>query len=80
MTMEEWMKYGWEQGWCSPPVCDMHDGTPMTIAEEDMIFNGEDPCIHIIRLYPDADTASEIVTNHFPTRLRAHTRGWTNLE
>ena len=57
MTFEEWANYGWQQGWCGPPVCYTHDGLPMADNEHDQLDEGDDPCIHVIRLYEQADTA-----------------------
>lgn len=76
LDRELWLEYGWRQGWCGPPVCEMHDGTPMSIEEEDMIFNGEDPCITIIRLYDGPDHAASITENHAPSQWRATGAQW----
>lgn len=51
----EWLTYGIQQGWATPTVCSTHDGIPMTDQEETQWDNGEDPCIHIIRLIAPDD-------------------------
>jgi len=63
------MKFGMDNGWCGPCVCYTHDGMPLSEAEEDQFEEG-DPCVHIIRLYPDAETGAAVVANHSPSRWR----------
>ena len=50
-TFHEWVAHGMAQGWCSPPICQTHDGVPMTPTEIDETDEGGDPCIHVVRLY-----------------------------
>lgn len=58
-----------DNGWCGPPVCSTHDGVPMSEAEyEDEC--GFDACIHIIRLYQDAETKKQVEADHSPSRWR----------
>jgi len=39
--------------------------------QEDVEFGeGQDPCIHIVRMYEDIDTKKEIESNHSPTQWR----------
>lgn len=76
-TFEEWLKYGWDNGWCSPPVCEIHDGTPMTDTEIQDFGAGDDPCIHIMRLYQTPAEQKEAHNNHAPSQWRAHNRGWS---
>ena len=49
-TAEEWLEAGVENGWCSPPVCQTHDGVPMSVAEEAEWENGDDPCQVVVRI------------------------------
>jgi hypothetical protein len=74
MTFDEWLKFGWEHGWCSPPVCSTHDGVPMSDEEDEAIFDGDDRCIPVMRLYESADVAAEVVASHPPTVWRATNR------
>ena len=70
MTFEEWQQYGVAQGWAGPPVCQTHDGTPTTGAEDNEFDAGYDPCIHIIRLYADTETRDAVEMNHSPSQWR----------
>lgn len=76
MEFEEWARHGWEQGWCSPPLCQTCDGTPMTYDEELGLETGEDRCIHIIRLYECGSDRIEAESTHAPSQWRASNRGW----
>jgi hypothetical protein len=70
LAYEEWMTYGIKKGWCGPPVCYTHDGLPMSEQEDLEFGEGQDPCIHIVRMYEDIDTKKEIENNHFPSQWR----------
>lgn len=74
MTFEEWLKIGYEQGWCGPDVCETHDGLPMTEAEVEEFEQG-DPCIPIIRLYDSPETKAAVEENHSPSVWRATNQG-----
>jgi hypothetical protein len=74
MTYEQWLKLGYDKGWVGPPVCQTHDGTPMSEAESDA-FEEDDPCIHILRLYEDADHKSAVESEHSPSSWRASSLG-----
>lgn len=70
MTFDEWIEAGLEQGFCGPPVCHTHDGLPMSNQEDDSWNDGKDPCIHIIRLYLDAEHKTSIERDHAPSQWR----------
>lgn len=70
LTFDEWISHGITEGWAGPPVCSTHDGTPTSAAEDDDFYAGHDPCIHIIRLYPDHTTRDAVETNHTPSQWR----------
>ena len=76
MDMEEWLKYGYDQGFISAPICATHDGIPMSLAEDVEFDAGYDPCVHAVRLYDDLDHKKEIEDNHAPSQWRASNRGW----
>lgn len=76
MTFEEWLEYGFNQGWCGPEVCETHDGLPISEAESAEFEEG-DPCIHIIRLYEDLDVKKAVEENHSASVWRATNRGYT---
>lgn len=47
-----WLKFGVRRGWCSDDCCSTHDGIPMTADEGEALLDGNDPCIYIVRLWP----------------------------
>lgn len=63
MTFDDWIRIGYESGWCSPVVCYSHDGLPMTEAEDQEWVEGHDPCIHIVRMYEDDITRKAVERN-----------------
>lgn len=75
MAFEDWLRIGYDNGWCGAPVCSTHDGTPTSTEEDEMWDDGTDPCIHIIRLYEDAEQKRGVEENHSPSQWRASNRG-----
>lgn len=75
MTMDQWLKLGYDLGFCGPDVCETHDGLPMT-AEEETEFEEGDPCINVIRLYVDGEHKTAVEENHSPSLWRATNKGW----
>lgn len=69
-NFDEWIVYGMEKGWCSPPLCETHDGLPMTQEEERGWEEGGDPCIHAIRLYESPEDKAEAEEGHSPSQWR----------
>lgn len=67
---DAWLRTGMDSGWCGPPVCDTHDGTPTTEGEDDAFMDGDDPCVHVLRLYPDSETKTAVEDNHSPSVWR----------
>lgn len=51
MDIGEWIQLGVDNGYCSEPVCNTHDGLPTTEVEEARWEDGEDPCVPAVRLY-----------------------------
>lgn len=43
--------YGVEKGFCTMPVCDMHDGVPMTDEEMEEYDEFGETCIPVLRLW-----------------------------
>ena len=72
MTFEEWIKIGINEGWCGVPVCETHDGLPMSKAEEDEVWDGNDMCIHVIRLYESREQADAVNADFIPYKWRDH--------
>ena len=79
-TFDAWLEYGWDRGWCGPPVCVDHDGVPMTTEESDLVWDGEEICVFIIRLYEDAETKQAVEEAHSPSQWRASNRDWKPSE
>lgn len=75
MDFETWLKVGYESGWCGAPVCYTHDGLPTSEAEDSVWVEGDDPCLHIIRLYEDEQQKRDVEDNHSPSQWRASNRG-----
>ena len=72
LDFDAWVRLGYERGWVSPPVCETHDGLPLSEAEaEDM-----EPCIHIMRLYESAEHKAAVESEHSPSVWRATNQGW----
>ena len=76
MDLEEWLRYGGERGWVSAPVCSTHDGVPTSEAEDDDVWDGGDPCVHVLRLYESELQKRAVEKNHSPAKWRASNRGW----
>ena len=70
MNLDDWLAYGLEQGWCGPAVCATYDGTPYSEAELDEFEEGNDPCVHVLRLYPDRATKAAVEADHAPSQWR----------
>lgn len=73
-SFDDWLDIGIAKGWVGAPVCGTHDGTP-TSAQEDAEFEESDPCIHILRLYYDAEHKAAVEDNHSPSVWRRTNRG-----
>ncbi len=76
MDFESWAKMGYEAGWCSPPVCFIHDGIPMTASEDEQVTDGDDPCVHVVRLYESVEQKKGCEANHPPAVWRATNQDW----
>lgn len=67
---EDWITLGIEKGWCGPPVCYTHDSVPTTDDEDTAFEEGNDPCLHVVRMYSDAEQKAAVETNHPPSVWR----------
>lgn len=72
LSFNDWMTYGIKQGWCGPPVCYTHDGFPMATEEDEQFENGEDPCMHMVRMYDSEQQKDAIENEHSPSQWRNH--------
>jgi hypothetical protein len=77
INFDDWLQIGLTNGFCGPAICYPHDGLPMTEEEDNQFSEGEDPCIHIIRLYEDLDVKSRVEENHSPSIWRATNSGFS---
>jgi hypothetical protein len=77
INFDEWLQLGLSNGFCGPAICYPHDGLPMTEEEDTQFSEGEDPCIHIIRLYEDLDIKTRVEENHSPSIWRATNSGFS---
>jgi hypothetical protein len=77
INFDEWLQLGLSNGFCGPAICYPHDGLPMTEEEDNQFSEGEDPCIHIIRLYEDLDVKTRVEENHSPSIWRATNSGFS---
>jgi len=76
MTFEEWLQHGLTQGWVGPTICHTHDGLPMSEEEYEEYDRGDDPCIHILRLYDSPEIKADVEANHSPSVWRATNSGY----
>jgi hypothetical protein len=76
MTFDEWIKMGYDNGYCSPPVCSQHDGPPTTALEDEQWDQGEDPCLHVVRVYSTIEEKKSVEANYSPAVWRATELGW----
>ena len=54
MSFDHWLKYGIDAGFCGEGLCIQHGGTPFTADEADRFEAGDDPCVPMVRVFPDA--------------------------
>lgn len=80
MDFDTWARIGYESGWCSPPMCYIHDGLPATATEDEEINEGNDPCIHIVRLYETLDQKKGCEANNSAAVWRATNLGWDDQQ
>lgn len=69
MTMEQWLRLGYEKGFCGPALCYGHDGMPTTESEDEDFFDGLNPCFHFVRLYESEEQKRAVEANHAPSNV-----------
>ena len=57
-------------------MCICQDGWPTTCEEDEELYDGNDPCLFMIRLYEDDDQRVQVEENHPAANWRASNRGW----
>lgn len=70
MNFDEWLQIGIDNKWCGTAVCSTHDGIPMSDQEDAEFMEGDDPCVHVLRLYEDEDVADAINSQFTPYKWR----------
>ena len=50
MTFDEWLQYGIDNKFCTQQVCETHAGVELTDTESELMENGTDVCLHVVRL------------------------------
>lgn len=73
INFEDWLIIGVQNNWIGPPICYTHDGLPTSADEDRQYDDGDDPCLHILRLYQDEVARLTIEDNHPPSVWRNHT-------
>ena len=76
MDFDTWAKIGYDNGWCSTPMCYTHDGLPVTAGEDEELNEGHDPCIHIVRLYESVEQKKSCEAQNPAAVWRATNQGW----
>lgn len=69
MDFKEWLKYGLDNKFVGPMVCETHDGLPLS-AEEEEDFWENDPCIWILRIYDSPEHGERVENHHSPSEFR----------
>jgi hypothetical protein len=75
IEFNDWIRIGLEKGWCGPPVCYTHDALPTSQEEDDAWSEGDDPCMHIIRLDENEEHMEQVKENHSPSVWRDRFKG-----
>lgn len=71
-SFDDWVAIGLDNGWCSVPLCDTHDGLPLTQEQIDLISDGDDICVHVLRLYDNRQEKIDAEADHTPSHYRNH--------
>ena len=50
LSFDEWLKFGYTQGWVSDVFCDTHEGPPLSDEESQEWDAGGDPCSFHVKL------------------------------
>jgi hypothetical protein len=76
MNFDEWIKMGYDLGYCTPPVCATHDGVPSTATEDEQWDQGDEACIHVVRVHNTIEEKKSVEANYSPATWRATELGW----
>lgn len=75
-TFDDWLKQGYDLGFCGSPVCPHSDGIPMSLAEETATQADGETRFFIVRLYQDSSEKRAVERHHPPSWRRVMTLGW----
>jgi len=50
LGFDDWIKYGYEQGWISDVFCNTHEGPPLSEEEIQEWDDGGDPCSFHVKI------------------------------
>jgi hypothetical protein len=67
MSLSEWLDYGIANKFVSAPFCEVHEGIPLTLVEEQALDEGVDPdeiCVTAMRVYKTLDEATAVIENN----------------
>lgn len=70
ISFDIWLETGIRKGWVGAPICHTHDGLPMSLPEEEAFEEGDDICIHVLRLYESDEQRLQVEANHSPSQWR----------
>lgn len=73
-SFDRWLEFGMRRGWCGTVVCQTHDGTPLTVEEELAFDDGNDVCVHVIRVFSTYEEQQDATNNHLPSQWRHRNR------
>ena len=60
--LRKWLRVGIENNFCTDIVCMMHDGVPMSEAEDEAMEEGLDPCVFVVRINTEMELVSPFAT------------------
>lgn len=75
ISFDAWLEAGVANGFVGVPVCSTHDGIPTSADEDAQFEDGEDICLHVLRLYSSPEHRSEVEDNHSPSVWRRTNQG-----
>ena len=78
LDFNQWLAIGLHNNWIGPPICYTHDGLPTSQLEDQQYDDGQDPCLHILRLYENDVHRITIEDNHSPSIWRQAARHYDN--
>lgn len=60
--LRKWLRVGIENNFCTDIVCMMHDGVPMSEAEDEAMEEGLDPCVFVVRINDEMAVGAPFAT------------------